>query len=81
MKKVSGLVILGVLNVIHGLSHLVQLGQSLCLAFYSLGNHKEDNWYHNMMDSPWMGLIWVIVGCLTIYLGIRDFRHHIKHKD
>ncbi len=81
MKKVTSLVLLGILNIIHGFSHLLQLVQSLFMASYSLGNNKEDNWYHNMMESSWMGFIWLIVGGLTIYLGIRDFKHHKKHKD
>lgn len=81
MKKVGGLVILGILNIVHGLSHLLQLIQSLFLASYSLGEYEDGNWYHNMMESPYMGFIWLIVGCLTVYLGIRDFKHHKKHKD
>lgn len=81
MKKLSGLVLLGFLNIVHGISHVLQLIQSLFLASYSLGDHKESNWYHSMMESPWMGLIWLIVGILTIYLGIRDFKHHKKHKN
>lgn len=81
MKKLSTLVILGVLNIIHGLSHIIQLIQSVFLASYSLGNHQEDNWYNNIMESPYMSLFWIIMGGLTIYLGIRDFKHHIYHKD
>lgn len=81
MKKISTLVIVGILNIIHGIFHILQLIQSLFMASYSFGNHKEDNWYHEMMESPYMGIIWILIGCITIYLGIRDFKHHIKHKD
>lgn len=81
MKKLGSLFILAILNVFHALIHLIQMAQSLFLASYSLDECKEDNWFHKMMESPWMSLIWLIVGILTIYLGIRDFKHHIKHKD
>ena len=81
MKKVSTLLVLGLLNVIHGLSHLLQLVQSLFLASYSFDKPKEPNWITNIIESPCMGFVWLLIGALTMYLGIRDFKHHKKHKD
>ncbi len=80
MKSYTTLLVLGILNVLHGCTHLFQVVQSFFLASYSLTGH-EDNWLHKVMENPWVGAFWGLVGLLTIVIGIRDYRHHLKHKD
>lgn len=70
---------LGIINVIHAMSHVFQVIQSFFLTSYSL-NHEE-NWVHRLMESPWMSIVWITLAIVTIYLGIRDFKHHKQHKD
>lgn len=80
--KTLAIILLGILNILHGLSHGLQLIQSLLLASYSLsGIHDESNWYHSLMENPYMGIVWLLVGVSTVYLGIKDFKHHKHHKD
>lgn len=80
MKKHTGIILLGLLNIVHGASHLLQVIQSLFLASYSFGNHNHGK-LEKVLESPYMGVLWVIVGISTIVLGIRDYQHHKKHKD
>lgn len=80
MKKYSSLLLLGTLNVIHACLHLFQVIQSLLLASYSI-NHEEHSWIHEVMESPYMAIVWLILGIVTIYFGIRDYKHHKHHKD
>lgn len=79
MKRYSTLIFLGVLNIVHAATHIFQFVQSMFLMSYSI-THKE-TWFHHAMESPWMGVLWGLLGVLTLYLGVRDYRHHKHHKD
>lgn len=59
------LVLVGVLNLIHGGLHLIQVIQSLVLLQNS--DHHE---------NPWLSVLWFIVGIVSIVIGIKDFNHH-----
>ena len=77
--KYSTLLFLGIVNVLHAMTHIFQVIQSFFLFSYAT-NHK-DNWIHKLMESPYMAILWAILGIMTIYLGIRDYKHHKKHND
>jgi hypothetical protein len=65
----------GILNAVHGSTHVIQLIQSLFMIGHSQGC-GGDGWMH----SPWMGLVWGIVGLGTLCIGIYDYYHHKKCK-
>ena len=77
MKKSTNLIGLGSLNFIHGILHILQFIQSVLLVSSSF---KED--HHTGLDavlhSPILSIVWAIIGLITLYIGIKDFRHHKK---
>ena len=77
MKRSTILIGLGSLNFIHGILHILQFIQSVLLVSSSL---KEDN--HTGLDavlhSPILSIVWSVIGLITLYIGIKDFRHHKK---
>lgn len=66
-KKALLLIGLGSINILHAGLHLLQFVQSLMLVVNST---KSDH------ESPLWSLLWAVVGLLTLYVGIRDFKHH-----
>jgi hypothetical protein len=72
------LIFIGSVNIIHGLIHLIQFLQSALLFSYSL-NGNQENWIHELMENPYMGLVWAILGIVTVVIGYRDYKHHTKH--
>jgi len=80
MKSYKLIIAVGAMNVIHGGVHIFQFIQSFLLSYYSL-SHKDGEWVHKIMENPWMGLVWGILGILTLYIGFRDYKHHKHHKD
>jgi hypothetical protein len=77
MKTFKIIIIVGLLNVIHGAIHIFQFIQSVLLTYYSL-SHKGGDWISKLMESPWMGLVWGSLGILTLYIGYNDYKHHKK---
>jgi hypothetical protein len=68
-----------VLNVVHGLSHLVQFVQSMLLVTYSTHEHcQSDDWLGEVMHHPIFALIMGAIGILTLVIGIKDYIHHKK---
>lgn len=78
IKRSTILIGLGSLNFIHGILHILQFIQSILLVNYAL---VENN--HTRLDvflhSPILSITWSVVGLITIYIGVKDFRHHKKH--
>jgi hypothetical protein len=70
MKKYL-LIGLGSLNFLHGSLHIAQFLQSALLI--SLKEHSELN---HLLHNPILSLFWAIIGIFTLYVGIRDFKHH-----
>lgn len=64
----------GILNMVHGGTHIIQFVQSMFLIGYSHGGCDADSWLHN----PWVSLLWGIIGIVTLIIGIKDFKHHEK---
>jgi hypothetical protein len=80
MKRYTTLIALGIINVLHGCMHIFQVIQSFFLASYSISGQKE-TWIHKFLENPYVGAFWAIIGIATIVIGVRDYRHHLKHKD
>ena len=80
MKRFKIIIAVGVLNVIHGGIHIFQFLQSMLLTYYSI-NQTKSEWLEAIMESPWMGLVWGLLGILTLYIGYNDYKHHKHHKD
>ena len=77
MKRSTILIGLGSLNLIHGILHILQFVQSVLLVSSSL---KEDNHtgLYAVLHSPILSIVWAVIGLITLYIGIKDFRHHKK---
>lgn len=71
------LISMGVLNLLHGLTHIFQFIQSIFLITYSLNDHHD----HDIMHSPILSIVWAIVGIASLIIGIRDYKHHRKCHD
>jgi hypothetical protein len=80
MKNKSWLIIFGALNLLHGISHIVQFFQSLLLVSFNY-NQDKDSWWHKVFDHPIFGLIWAIIGVISLVTGIRDYIYHKKHNE
>ena len=77
MKKSILLILLGSLNLIHGIFHVLQFLQSIFLVAYSMDGHNH-SWIEEIIHSPIMSFIWAIIGIFSLIIGIRDYRHHKK---
>jgi len=82
MTAVKGITLIsvGILNVLHAFFHIFQFIQSIFLTINSINSHK-DSWIHDVLESPYMAIVWAVIGLLTLLIGWRDFKHHKHHKD
>tara|TARA_R110000803_G_scaffold75991_1_gene140377 strand:- start:239 stop:505 length:267 start_codon:yes stop_codon:yes gene_type:complete len=73
----------GVLNLFHGIFHLIQFAQSMFIVAYSTKshNHSEESFIEEIMHNPIFALLMGIVGITTLIIGINDYRHHRRCKD
>jgi hypothetical protein len=69
-KKSITLISMGALNAIHGMFHIIQFIQSIIMV---TSNHDWE-----FFDSPVFAVIWVILGFTSLWIGIKDFKHHRK---
>jgi hypothetical protein len=72
----------GVLNLFHGIFHLIQFAQSMFIVAYSTKthNHGDESFIDNIMHNPIFALLMGIVGIITLIIGINDYKHHKKCK-
>jgi hypothetical protein len=68
-KKSITLISLGSLNFIHGILHVIQFFQSMIMAT----SHSHS---HGFFDTPVFAFIWAILGFVSLWIGIKDFKHH-----
>jgi hypothetical protein len=79
MKKSLTLISVGILNLLHASSHIIQFIQSVLLVSTSVAhNHKDEGALEHILHNPVLNIIWALVGLFTLYIGIKDFRHHNK---
>jgi hypothetical protein len=74
---------LGALYTLHGLSHIIQAGQSLILASSSLteGSASEGvlgKIIEITLHNPTFGILWAALGIGSIFLAYHDRKHHKK---
>lgn len=79
MKHINYL-LLGIFNVIHALFHLIQFIQSMLLLSVSFEEHENESLIEHILHNPFVNFIWLSIGIISLYLGIKDYLHHKKHK-
>ncbi len=77
-KKSILLISVGSLNFIHGLLHIFQFIQSVLLIGASFDEHGEETFLEELLHSPYLAILWAIVGILTLWVGVKDFIEHYK---
>lgn len=79
MNKSLILIYVGILNLLHGIFHLIQFIQSIILVVYSTGEHHEhETLIDKIMHNPIFAIFWAFIGIFTLVIGIKDYRHHKK---
>ena len=73
---------LGVMNLFHAGLHVIQFFQSfLILNMVSHNhNHHSENIFTTIIYSPIFSGFWVLIGLITLWIGVKDFIHHKKCK-
>lgn len=79
-RKSIALIVVGLLNILHASSHLIQFIQSLILISLSKNSDHESGIFEMILHNPILNIIWIVIGVFTLYLGIKDFKHHKKCK-
>lgn len=79
MRNKSSMLLIGLgsVNLLHAGLHLLQFVQSIILVTSAVKCEHEQGFLH----SPIFNLIWAIVGLLTLYVGVKDFKHHHSECD
>lgn len=82
LKKSALLIGLGVINLLHASLHILQFIQSMLLVqaatFGKKIEHEDTNTIDSMLHSPFLAILWALVGLFTLWVGIKDFIHHRK---
>ena len=68
----------GFLNLLHSVFHFIQIIQSFLLVkVYTFGPHlpKNQDVLHDIIHSPYLAVLWLIIGIYLFYLGIKDFKN------
>lgn len=86
MNKLKSSIILisvGFMNLLHGLLHILQFLQSVILfkASTEHSHHHNDSFLESLLHNPYFALLWGLIGILTLWIGIKDFKHHKKCQD
>ena len=76
LKSIS-IIGVGILQLFHSLMHIVQFVQSVLLLHNSYNEHDHNNFIDEIQHHPIFIILWIIVGILTLKIGIDDY---IKHK-
>ena len=77
MTKSITLMGIGLLNLLHASSHILQFIQSALLVSTSVAHeHNNDSWIETVLHNPFLNIVWGFVGIFTLYIGIKDFKHH-----
>lgn len=79
VKKSVIIIGIGIINLLHAGLHIVQFIQSLILVKESISHHhKNEGVIDTILHNPIFAFIWALVGLATLWMGIKDFRHHRK---
>lgn len=77
IKKSMLIIGIGIINLLHAGLHIIQFLQSIILVRESLHKHDESG-IESILHNPIVAFIWAIVGFITLWMGIKDFKHHKK---
>ena len=81
-KKLKILLATGSINIIHGLLHLIQAFQSFFIASHSIYAYRTRSQFwvilHQVLEHPATAILFTLMGILTIWIGIKDFKFHSK---
>lgn len=81
IKKSILFILLGILNLLHAGLHIIQFIQSIFLVTMSLEHdHQHEGFIDSLLHNPIFAILWGVIGLLTLWIGIKDFRHHNKCK-
>jgi len=80
LKKSLLFIGLGVINLLHASLHIIQFIQSIFLVTMSVEHHHhhDEGLVESILHNPIFAFIWGIIGLLTLWIGIKDFKHHNK---
>ena len=81
IKKSLLFIGLGAINLLHAGLHIIQFIQSVFLVTMSVDHHhhhEDGGFLETLLHNPIFALTWGIIGLLTLWIGIKDFRHHKK---
>lgn len=85
MKKFKTSLILiglGVMNSLHAILHILQFVQSLILVKASTHHHHhDDSFLESLLHNPYFAILWAIIGIATLWIGIKDYKHHKECQD
>ena len=76
MKRIFTTISLGVFNILHASTHLLQAIQSFGLIYYSHDQHEHH--HDNILYHPVLQILYFLIGVFTLYIGVKDFIHHRK---
>lgn len=80
LKKSLLFIGLGTINLLHAGLHIIQFIQSIFLVTMSVDHHHDEGLVDSILHSPVFAIIWGLIGLVTLWIGIKDFRHHNKCK-
>lgn len=78
VKKSVIIIGIGIINLLHGGLHIIQFIQSLILVKESMSQHKDEGIIDTILHNPIFAFVWALIGLTTLWMGIKDFRHHRK---
>lgn len=74
-KKALAIVGIGIMNFVHGIFHIIQFVQSIIMS--SADTHEHTG----LFEGPVWSVVWVIIGFTSLWIGVKDFKHHKKCND
>ena len=78
------------MNFLHAILHILQFIQSLILVKSStpiwMGkipnhHHHHDDFLDSLLHNPYFAILWGVVGIATLWIGIKDYKHHKECQD
>lgn len=82
MRKTIILIGAGSLNIIHSLLHFIQIIQSFLLVQVSTFGpqiSRNKDVMYDLLHSPYLAVLWFIVGIYVLHLGIKDLQNIRKN--
>lgn len=78
IRKSIVIIGIGMLNLLHATLHIIQFIQSMILVKESMNEHSNETGIDAFLHNPFVAIVWGLIGLGTLWMGIKDFRHHRK---